>query len=247
MAWRCPACAPRRASQPRWAGPDEAADLAGRADRLAAAIDSVLGGEVDGQQAYRYFPGGPDKVGGWALCFPAWGLTTRSAGIVALGKKHWSAREQALFHSGKMAFWRKVTPVYLAGLFRAGASGQPQALDQARMQWRDFASGIFGWGSAPYLYDDGILAIASAAVARTAPEGLFGLEFFGDHVQVAPALPVAWPQAELRGVVLGGTPHDLLVERVSAKLRVRITPAGGTAASSEIEPGGHVRIATPLR
>lgn len=213
-----------------------------KAGKLALAIESFFGAEVEGFKTYRYYK--ENKVlRGWILLPPAMGITQRQNATLdaMVSDKLWPNRMQGgdilAASDRRETEWGRETYYALRVLFKAGRAEQSLDLTQ-----RVVKAQIFG-PRGPYPDEDAIDMLCPGSLyPRVFTEGLFGISPLGfDRFECAPHLPAAWPKMALRDMRAFGCSWDLVVERDGAGQKITVLREGKTVFSGS-GPAGTVHV-----
>ncbi len=224
-------------------GKEEAARLhETRAAKLAAAIESFFGADVEGFKTYRYFKEN-QVLRGWILMPLAMGITRRQDATLdaMLSDKLWPARmaggDLLAASDRPETEWGRETYYALRVLFQAGRTGQ--ALDLTR---RVVKAQIFG-PRGPYPDEDAVDMLCPGSLyPRVFTEGMFGISPLGfDRFECAPRLPAGWSKMALRDVRAFDCAWDLVVERDGAGQKVTVLREGQPVFSGS-GPAGAVHV-----
>jgi len=213
-----------------------------KAGRLALAIESFFGAEVEGFKTYRYYKEN-NVLRGWILLPPAMGITQRQDATLdaMVSDKLWPNRMQGgdilAASDRRETEWGRETYYALRVLFKAGRT--EQALDLTR---RVVKAQIFG-PRGPYPDEDAIDMLCPGSLyPRVFTEGLFGISPLGfDRFECVPHLPAAWPKMALRDMRAFGSSWDLVVERDGAGQKVTVLREGKPVFSGR-GPAGTVHV-----
>ena len=202
----------------------EARRYEARAHRLAKAIESYFGAEVQGFHTYRYYDGN-EVLRSW-ICLPLIvGLTERTEGtIAALTSDKLMTENGLLTQQGSETFWDRSTLYALRGMYIAGDTGTAgdflHRYSARRLLGDHVPYPIEAWPEGSQRH----LSAESGLYARVVTEGMFGIRPTGFRsFRLTPRLAAAWPRMALRHIRAFGGDFDICVRRLDGnKLEVRV-------------------------
>jgi hypothetical protein len=207
------------------------ADYNMRAKKLAQAIETYFGAEMEGLDTYKYYKENT-TLRSW-ICLPlVVGLNARKNGTLdALFNKLWSANgvltELKADHNDAKVFWDRGTLYAFRGAFKAGAADR--ALERLESYSKTRLTGF----RVPYVVEawpeNGMahLSAESALYCRIFSEGLLGLEPTGfKSFRLRPNLPAKWDYLELNNIHAFGTTMNIKVERRKDRLQILVSQDG---------------------
>lgn len=215
-----------------------------RADKLAKAIESYFGAEVQGFHTYRYYEGN-DVLRSW-ICMPLIvGLLDRAEGtIAALTSDKLMTKDGLLTQQGSETFWDRSTLYSLRGMYIAGdtrtAGDFLHYYSGRRLLGDHVPYPIEAWPEGSQRH----LSAESGLYCRVITEGMFGIRPTGFRsFTVTPRLAEGWNQMALRHIRAFGGDFDLEVSRVSERLELRLTNnLNGTTKTYKLSPGATIQI-----
>lgn len=191
---------------------------------LSMAIENYFGGKVEGFDTYRYYKGN-DTLRAW-ICIPlTMGIYNRKAGTIdALFSPRLWTQDGLASLAGDKTFWDRSTLYALRGVLAAGET------DKAIRFLHDYSSRRLLGDHVPYpveAFPEGNqrhLSAESGLYCRVFTEGLFGIRPTGlRSFSFIPRLPSSWPVMSIRHIRLFQRDLSITVERLSGRLRVRVT------------------------
>ena len=215
-----------------------------RADKLAKAIESYFGAEVQGFHTYRYYDGN-DVLRSW-ICMPLIvGLLDRAEGtIAALTSDKLMTKDGLLTQQGSETFWDRSTLYSLRGMYIAGdtktAGDFLHYYSGRRLLGDHVPYPIEAWPEGSQRH----LSAESGLYCRVITEGMFGIRPTGFRsFTVTPRLADGWNQMALKHIRAFGGDFDLEVSRVAERLELRLTNhLTGTTKTYKIAPGATLQI-----
>jgi hypothetical protein len=195
-----------------------------QAVKLKAAIEKYFGSRIDGFDTYKYYKEN-DTLRAW-ICIPlAMGIFDRKAGTIdaLFSSRLWTPDGLASL-AGDKTFWDRSTLYALRGVLSAGET-------EKALRFLTYYSirRLLG-DHVPYpveSYPEGNqrqLSAESGLYCRIFTEGLFGIRPTGLHsFSLTPRLPAAWPVMRLRHIRAFERDLDIVVERVTGKLKLSVS------------------------
>ena len=207
----------------------EAAEYQAGATRVANAIESFFGAEVEGYSTYRYFDG-CTVLRGWINLPLAMGVMTRKQGTLdaLFSPRLWvedtrsSGAGSKVVSTDKGEGWPRETYYTLRAAFKAGDTAR--ALEKTMLAVRNAMLSYRG----PYMDEDsGDLLSPNVLYLPVITEGLFGIEPQSfERFACTPRLPANWPAMRLANIYLMGHPVDLSVERIGGEIKLTVSQSG---------------------
>jgi hypothetical protein len=204
-------------------------DYQNRAKKLAQAVESYFGANVQGYDTYRYYEGN-DKLRAWISLPFTMGIFDRKQGTLAalLSEQLWN--EDGIYsEAGNKTFWDRATLYSFRGIFAA------QETDTAMRYFKYYSRKRLLGEHVPYAVEawpegnQRHLSAESALYARVVTEGVFGIEPTGfKRFKVAPYLPSSWDNMCLNHIRAFDEDFNLCVKRSSNEFNLTVERANGS-------------------
>ena len=216
-----------------------------RADKLAKAIESYFGADIQGFKTYRYYDGN-DVLRSW-ICMPLIvGILDRAEGtIAALTSDKLMTKDGLLTQQGSTTFWDRSTLYSLRGMYIAGDIGTAgdflHYYSSRRLLGDHVPYPIEAWPEGSQRH----LSAESGLYCRIITEGMFGIRPTGfGSFKTTPRLAEGWNHMALKHIRAFDGDFDLSVSRIPGnKLEVTVeNHLKGTRKSYRITDGATIEI-----
>ena len=195
-----------------------------QAARLAQAIETYFGADIQGYHSYRYYDGNT-VLRSW-ICMPLIvGLKGREEGtIAALTSPKLLTDDGVLTEQGSTTFWDRSTLYTLRGIYIAGdvstADRLMHAYSERRLLGTHVPYPIEAWPEGSQRH----LSAESGLYCRAVIEGMFGLRPTGlRSFTLTPRLASGWERMALRDIKAFGADFDVEVTRAAKGVSVVVT------------------------
>ena len=218
-----------------------------RAADLHQSIEAYFGATIDSLDTYQYFQDHP-YLRHW-ICLPlVMGIDDRKEGTLnALFDKLWTDNGVKVEHNPNLEepdlFWDRGTLYAFRGAFKAGAVNRGLAKLHAYSKTRLLGAHV------PYVVEawpEGNMAHLSAESAlycRIFTEGILGIVPIGfKSFDLTPNIPDDWDYFNLRKVRAFDSVFDILIQRESDKLKVKVLQGEQIILKKTISNGETIKV-----
>lgn len=218
-------------------------DFRRRARRMARAIESYFGADVQGYRTYQYYDGNT-LLRSWIGIPLTMGIRERAEGTVKalLGPELWMA-DGVRTEQGNLTFWDRATLYALRGVFYAGYS------DAGLEKFREYSRRRLLGKHVPYAVEacpeggQRHLSSESGLYCRIVTEGIFGIRPTGlSSFDLTPSLPSDWDFASLRHVKAFGRDFDIEMSRTDGGMLTVVLSSGSFKANFKAVNGRPLHI-----
>ncbi len=194
-----------------------------QAKNLKTAINTFFAANIDGFETYRYYKENT-VLRSW-ICMPlVVGIHERSKGTIdALFSPQLWTSNGLLTQAGSETFWDRSTLYALRGVFAAGETEKGinylSYYSGQRLLGEHVPYAIEAWPEGSQRH----LSAESGLFCRIITEGLLGIRPTGlRSCTLLPRLPKAWNSMNLKNVRAFGSAFDLMVNRETDKIRIKV-------------------------